>query len=73
LRLSINPAISENGKEDSYERNPGRVPFVFQSSVFETSHGFQKLASACRKGFFDKLKRETDFICLSLFVLRGRV
>jgi hypothetical protein len=28
-RLPQNPKISENGKEESYERNPGRVPLVF--------------------------------------------
>ncbi|MEG1594051.1 MAG: hypothetical protein RR350_06530, partial [Oscillibacter sp.] len=33
------------------ERNPGRVPFVFQSSVFETFHGFQKLAQRVEKVF----------------------
>ena len=27
--LSINLEVREYGKEDSYERNPGRVSFVF--------------------------------------------
>ena len=36
LRLSTNPEIRENGKEDSYERNPGGVSFVFNQPFFRT-------------------------------------
>jgi hypothetical protein len=35
LRLSINPEILDNGKEDSYERNPGGVSFVLNHTFFE--------------------------------------
>ena len=29
------PEISRDGKEESYERKPGRVPFVFNPKFFE--------------------------------------
>ena len=35
LRLSINQKISRDGKEDSYERNPGGVSFVLNHKFFE--------------------------------------
>jgi hypothetical protein len=35
LRLSINKENSDDGKEDSYERNPGGVSFVFNLSFSE--------------------------------------
>jgi hypothetical protein len=35
LRLSINPEIPDDGKEDRYERNPGGVSFVFNLSFSE--------------------------------------
>jgi hypothetical protein len=34
-RLPIKPEISDNGKEESYERNPGGVSFVFNLSFSE--------------------------------------
>ena len=40
LRVSKNGKNSNNGKEESYERNPGRVPFVFNQKFFRTSHRF---------------------------------
>ena len=33
--LSKNGKNSVNGKEESYERNPGRVPFVFNQKFSE--------------------------------------
>ena len=35
LRVSKNGKNSINGKEESYERNPGRVPFVFNQKFSE--------------------------------------
>ena len=35
FRLSINPEILRDGKEDSYERNPGGVSFVFNHKLSE--------------------------------------
>ena len=36
LSLSKKREILRNGKEESYERNPGRVPLVFNHKFFET-------------------------------------
>ena len=33
-RLQINPEILFNGKEDSYESNPGGVSFIFNHKFF---------------------------------------
>ena len=35
-RLSKKREDLRDGKEESYERNPGRVPFVFNHKFFET-------------------------------------
>jgi hypothetical protein len=50
-RVSKNSKNSINGKEESYERNPGRVPFVFNQEVFRTFLKFRKLAQAGEKVF----------------------
>ena len=55
FRLSEKPKDLRDGKEDSYERNPGRVSFVFNHKFSELKK-FRKLAPACRKGFFGKLE-----------------
>ena len=44
-----------DGKEESYERDPGRVPFVFNKKVFRTFKKVLKTCSACRKDVFDRL------------------
>ena len=36
VRLSINRIASAFGKEDSYERNPSGVSFVFNHRIFRT-------------------------------------
>jgi hypothetical protein len=38
LSLSINPEIPDNGKEDSYERNPGRVTLRNEVPPFGLGH-----------------------------------
>ena len=43
-KLSINQKTLCNGKEDSYERNPGGVSFVLNHKFFELEK-FKKLAS----------------------------
>ena len=40
LRVSKNAEKLFNGKEESYERNPGGVPFVFNHKFFGTSERF---------------------------------
>ena len=54
LRVSKNSKNSINGKEESYERNPGRVPFVFNRKFSELFKGL-KTCSDWRKHFFDRL------------------
>ena len=67
LRLSRNPEIRENGKEDSYERNPGGVSFVFNQLHTE----LQKVLCAsagCRNYSFGNLNSPSIgrgiFFCL---------
>jgi hypothetical protein len=50
-RLSINPEIPDIGKEDSYERNPGGVSFVFNLSFSELLTGSEKLAQRVENTF----------------------
>ena len=50
-RLSIKPEILRDGKEESYERNPGGVPLVLNQSFFETQKSFKKLAQPVEKPF----------------------
>ena len=42
LRLSKKRKILCGGKEESYERNPGGVPLVFNHKFFETFLRFKK-------------------------------
>ena len=51
LRLSRNPEIRENGKEDSYERNPGRVSFVFNQPFSRTLKSSGKRKQLVEKAF----------------------
>ena len=48
--LPINRKILRAGKEDSYERNPGRVSFVFNDKFSELEK-FRKLAFLLPKKF----------------------
>ena len=42
LRLSKKQENLRDGKEESYERNPGGVPLVFNHKFFETLLRFKK-------------------------------
>ena len=46
------------GKEDSYERNPGGMSFVFNHKFFEPFERIEKLVQSGEK-FFDTLSRRT--------------
>ena len=54
-RLSRNPETLDDGKEDSYERNPGRVSFVFNHKFFCAQTVQKNLQQLVEKNFFDKL------------------
>ena len=41
--MSKNDKAIRNGKEESYERNPGRVPFVLNPKFFRTFQGLKNL------------------------------
>ncbi len=58
-RVSKNGKNSINGKEESYERNPGRVPFVFNQKFSELLKVL-KTCSGWRKYFFASLRGRTD-------------
>jgi hypothetical protein len=51
MRLSIKPEILDSGKEDSYERNPGRVSFVFNQSFSELFKEQKNLLSGAKTLF----------------------
>jgi hypothetical protein len=51
VKSAENPSIPDNGKEDSYERNPGGVSFVFNLSFSELFSGSEKLDSLSKTCF----------------------
>ena len=51
LSLSKKREILRNGKEESYERNPGRVPLVFNHKFVEPLEGSTNLPSKSKKLF----------------------
>ena len=57
--------VSAFGKEDSYERNPSGVSFVFNHRIFRTFMKVLKMPFSMSKRIFDMLGR-TD-VRLSLF------
>ena len=65
LRFSIYGIALDYGKEDSYERNPGGVSFVFNHPFFDLFEGSKNLLSAV-KSFFAALRRPG--ICRAAFL-----
>ena len=55
VRLSKNRIASALGKEDSYERNPSGVSFVFNHRIFRTFMKVLKMLFSLSKRIFDKL------------------
>ena len=51
LSLSKNTKNEFNGKEESYERNPGRVPFVFNQKFSELPTGSENLLRLAKRLF----------------------
>ena len=51
LGLSKKGELLDNGKEDSYERNPGGVSFVLNHKFLGTFESSEKLAQAGEKTF----------------------
>ena len=51
LRLSKKQENLRDGKEESYERNPGGVPLVFNHKFFETFQRFKKLVQRVEEVF----------------------
>jgi hypothetical protein len=49
--LSINTENPNSGKEDSYERNPGRVLFVFNHKFLILFTGFKNLLGLAKRLF----------------------
>ena len=54
------------GKEDSYERNPGRVSFVFNHKIMKLFQSFMIFFSLSKK-YFDKLKNAAEHCSAAFF------
>ena len=73
FRLSKSGLSFAFGKEDSYERNPSGVSFVFNYRIFRTFIKVLKmLVSLSKKGaaFFDRLKRREAFASRRFLLIR---
>jgi hypothetical protein len=64
-RLSINPEIPDDGKEENYERHPGRVSFVFDLSFSELLRVQKNLRSLSKTLF-----RQADFLIIAISLVK---